>query len=204
VKDEIEEIVRRFLKDLKEKESNLLHELEEYSLSEQRNLQKLKEDLDSEAETITSNCDVIEKHVLEVQENWTDTELVECKDIFQKTLDFLRNFDADTSDYLRRIRFIHGVDIDQVRKSLIAFGDLRLTQAEVDVHNILSPTVSQSVSSHSIPNTLGVNANVLMRSQSDHRLAAQFARSERRPRNRYLDVAAVQRLLIRTNDRHRH
>lgn len=146
IKDEVEETVRRFVKDLKDKEQKILHELEEYATTEVKALNKLSEDLNIEASYIASNCELIEKHVLEQQEPWTgrkvvskpiihrniaaDTELVEYKDVFLKALDFLRNFDPDTSDYARRIRFVPNSDLDMLRKSLINFGELKLPQPE--------------------------------------------------------------------------
>lgn len=84
IKDEVEELVRRFVKDIKEKEQKMLHELDEYASCEVKVLNKLSQDLNVEANYISSNCELIEKHVLEQQEPWTDTELVEYKDIFLK------------------------------------------------------------------------------------------------------------------------
>lgn len=189
IREEIEEIIRRFVKDLKDKESKLLHELEEYASNESNSLTKLKEDLNIEAVNISSNCDLIEKHVLEQNEPWTDAELVEYKDIFLKTLDFLRNFDPDTSDYTRRIRFIPSNDLDSLKKSLLSFGELKLPQPNSDIEftGVLSP-LNQTASTLNVP-SLGAS-NALMRSQSDHRLAAQFARNERS--NRYLEVSGSQ------------
>lgn len=196
IREEIEEIVRRFVKDLKDKESKLLHDLEEYSTNETISLNKLKDDLNIESTNITSNCDLIEKHVLEHNEPWTDGELAEYKDIFLKTLDFLRNLDPDTSDYTRRIKFTPSTDLDILKKSLLAFGDLKLPSANVDSDftGLLSP-LNQTSSTLNVP-SLGAS-NALMRSQSDHRLAAQFARNERS--NRYLDVSGSQLRLTDSN-----
>ena len=196
IREEIEEIVRRFVKDLKDKESKLLHDLEEYSSNESVSLNKLKDDLNIESTNITSNCDLIEKHVLEHNEPWTDSELAEYKDIFLKTLDFLRNLDPDTSDYTRRIKFTPSSDLDVLKKSLLAFGDLKLPSANVDSEftGLLSP-LNQTCSTLNVP-SLGAS-NALMRSQSDHRLAAQFARNERS--NRYLDVSGSQLRLTDSN-----
>lgn len=185
IKGEVEEIVRRFVKDIKEKEEKLIHELEEYATNEVKSLYKLKDDLNIESNTIAANCDLIEKHVLDTQEPWTDGELVEYKDIFLKTLDFLRNFDPDTSDYTRKIKFTANSDLDLLRKNVLNFGELKLPQPETENTSLLSP-LSQSASTLNVPPA----ANSLMRSQSDHRLAAQFARGERG--RGYLDLSASQ------------
>lgn len=187
IKDEITESVRRLVKDIKDKEAKLLAELEEFELSETKNGEKLKEDLDSELQTIQSNCELVEEHVTEDDE-WTDAELMEYKDIFLKTLDFLRNLDPDTMDFSRKIKYIQKVDLDNLRRTLTDFGEIKISQASASLINPLSPSESA--------NNLLVPQSNLMRSQSDHRLAAQFAsRSQRTdPLQRsYLDVTAQNR-----------
>lgn len=180
VKDEIEELARRYVKDVKDVETRLVHELEVYVQNETKNVSKLKDDLDIELANISSNCDLVEKHITEDVE-WTDNELVEYKEIFLKTLDFLRNFDSDTSDYARRIKFQHNADPEVLHKTLINFGELKI-HAPPQITS-LPPTTQQSMSSPS----LGPPSNALMRSQSDHRLATQFQRRQESPRNQYLE-----------------
>ena len=216
-RDEIEEIVRRFIKDLKNREAKLLADLDEYANRECKNLQKLKEDLEIEATNIGSNCDLVEKHVLMTESGsgvtkdttegssssvnlWTDSELQEYKDIFVKSLEFLRNFDPDTSEYTRGIKFLANHDLDILRKNIVNFGELKLPLPESETSssgngplgNQLSP-IPSNFNSLSVPSSVG---NALMRSQSDHRLAAQFARNERASAtsssSRYLDVSGSQ------------
>jgi hypothetical protein len=182
IREEITESVRRFIKDLKDKESKLLHDLDEYTQTEAKNVEKLKEDLDQEVVNITSNCELVEKHVTE-NDDWSAAELVEYKEIFLKTLEFLRNLDPDTSDFARKIKFQYKTDMDVLRRSLIDFGELKITTPNM----LLSPSESGSNL-----NALGLsNQNNLMRSQSDHRLAAQF-QQRRQGESRYLDVSGSQ------------
>ncbi len=182
IKEEITESVRRFIKDLKDKESKLLHDLDEYTQTEAKNVEKLKEDLDQEVVNITSNCELVEKHITENDE-WTAAELVEYKEIFLKTLEFLRNLDPDTSDFSRKIKFLYKTDMDVLRRSLIDFGELKITTPNM--------SLSPSESSNNL-NSLGLpNQNNLMRSQSDHRLAAQF-QQRKQGDSRYLDVSGSQ------------
>ncbi|RWS12585.1 nhl repeat-containing protein-like protein, partial [Dinothrombium tinctorium] len=173
IREEIEETVRRFIKDLKDKESKLLQELDQYSSTELSNLTKMKEDLEIEVENLTGNCDLIEKHVVDQSDAWTDVELVEYKDIFTKTLEFLRNFDTDSGDYSKKIKFTPNTDLDMLRRNVVNFGELKFLQP--DTEQFTSPSIHQSATSLSVP-----QHNALMRSQSDHRLAAQFARREAR------------------------
>ncbi|XP_054168848.1 RING finger protein nhl-1-like isoform X2 [Oppia nitens] len=182
IRDEITECVRRIIKDLKDKEAKLLHELDEYTQTESKGGEKMKEDLEQELINITSNCELVESHITE-NEEWTDTELVEYKEILVKTLEFLRNLDPDTSDVNRKIKFHYKSDFDALRRSVIDFGELKITTPNV----ALSPSESTTnLNSLSVPNQTN-----LLRSQSDHRLAAQF-QSQRKPESRYLDITGSQ------------
>ena len=180
IKEEITESVRRIIKDLKDKETKLLRELDEYVQSEAKNGEKLKEDLDQELVNISSNCELVEGHITE-NEEWTVEELVEYKEIFVKTLDFLRNLDPDSSESVRKIKFQFKTDMDALRRSAVDFGELKITTPNV----ALSPSEStNNLNALSVPNQTN-----LLRSQSDHRLAAQF---QQRKDARYLDVTGSQ------------
>jgi tripartite motif-containing protein 71 len=47
----------------------------------------------------------MEKHMSEDSCKWDDNELMDCKDIFIKMMDFIRNYDSGNEEYSRRIRF---------------------------------------------------------------------------------------------------
>ncbi|OTF71553.1 hypothetical protein BLA29_002131, partial [Euroglyphus maynei] len=169
IRDEITESVRRLIKDLKDRETKLLEELDEFTINETKNSGKLKEDFEIELATITSNSELADEHITETYE-WTDNELMEFKDIFTKTLDFLRNLDTDSMDYARKIKYIQKVDLDNVRRNVADFGEIRIIQSSLSSSsNFLSPlSPADSMSNLAIPQSS------LMKSQSDHRLA-QFA-----------------------------
>lgn len=160
VKDEIEDIVRRYSKDLKVTEDKLKHDLEIYTQTEMKSINKLKEDLEIEVNNITSNCELVDKYVTDDFE-WSDIELLEYKQIFIKMLDFLRTFDPDNADFTRRIKFQPRADPDVLHRNIADFGELKIN----------APMNSVPTQQSLMP-----PSNALMRSQSDHRLAAQFAR----------------------------
>ncbi|XP_035208694.1 histone acetyltransferase KAT6B-like isoform X2 [Stegodyphus dumicola] len=160
VKEEIEDIVRRYSKDLKVTEDKLKHDLEMYTQTEMKAITKLKEDLEIEVSNITSNCDLVDKYIKDDFE-WSDLELLEYKQIFLKMLDFLRTFDPDGSDFSRRIKFQPRADPDVLHRNIADFGELKINAP-------MNPIPTQQ--------SLMPPSNALMRSQSDHRLAAQFAR----------------------------
>lgn len=162
VSEEIDEIYRRLTKAVKDRTDYMRTEMDKYVTGEMKNLSTLKENLELEIANITSNCDLADKYMNEAVE-WDDTELMDTKEIFLKTVDFIRNFEAETSDYSRRIRFSMACDPNQLVNNLSTYGDL---------HFIHPPTTNQSVSS------LQPTMSGIMRSKSDHRLATQFRQQQ--------------------------
>ncbi|XP_030387932.1 RING finger protein nhl-1 isoform X6 [Scaptodrosophila lebanonensis] len=169
VTEEIDEIYRRITKAIKDRSDQLKGEIDRYLAVELRNLTTLKENLDLEINNITSNCDIVDKYMNETVE-WDDCELMDTKEIFLKTVEFLRHFEYENADYSRRVRFMVSIDPNQLVMNLATFGDLNITP-----HSAPGSSVS---SSHLAPPT-GLQPG-LMRSKSDHRLATQFRQQEER------------------------
>ncbi|XP_022653024.1 RING finger protein nhl-1-like isoform X2 [Varroa jacobsoni] len=165
VREEIADVIGRSVKDLERLKDRLSSEVDSYEETETGTLAKLSEDLEQEFSTINANCEVVEKYIDE-DHDWTDTELVEYKEIFIKTLEFLRNFDADTTDYGRRVRLNILTDTEQVHKILTGLLELKI-QPSSSVNQSFTPA------GQTLP-------NALMRSQSDHRLASQFKKVDSR------------------------
>jgi len=169
VSEELEEIYRRLAKALKDRTEFLRCEIDRYLTSELRNLTTLKENLDLEVANIQSNCDVADKYMNDNVE-WDDCELMDTKEIFLRTVEFLRNFEYENTDYTRRIRFLMSIDPNQLVMNVATFGDLNITPSQhlgssnIGAANSLQP-----------PSGPG-----LMRSKSDHRLATQFRQQEER------------------------
>lgn len=69
-----------------------------------RTLKDLKSQLDLELTNIQSNSDLMEKHLTDEATKWDDNELMDCKEIFLKMMDFIRNYDPGNEEYSRRIR----------------------------------------------------------------------------------------------------
>ncbi|XP_055837752.1 RING finger protein nhl-1 isoform X3 [Episyrphus balteatus] len=169
VSEEIDEIYRRVTKAIKDRSEHLKGEIDRYLTTELRNLTSLKENLDSEINNIASNCDVADKYMNETVE-WDDCELMDTKEIFLKTVEFLRNFEYENADYSRRVRFLVSIDPNQLVMNLATFGDLNITPH--------AQTNSTTSSSHLAPPSALQPG--LMRSKSDHRLATQFRQQEER------------------------
>lgn len=166
VSEEVEEICRRMSKALKDRTEFLRTEIDRYLTSELRNLTTLKDNLDQEISNIHSNCDVADKYMNENVE-WDDCELMDTKEIFLRTVEFLRSFECENTDYTRRVRFLMSIDPNQLVMNVATFGDLNITPTP---H---SSAVTNSTNSLQPPSGPG-----LMRSKSDHRLATQFRQQQ--------------------------
>lgn len=163
VSEEVEEIYRRLSKSLKDRTEYLRTEIDRYLSTELRNLTNLKENLDLEVSNIQSNCDVADKYMNE-NIDWDDCELMDTKEIFLKTVEFIRNYEHETTDYTRRMRFLMQLDPNQLVMNVATFGDLNI-----------SPHVGGNQTNN---NALAPPAPGLMRSKSDHRMAAQFRQQQ--------------------------
>lgn len=164
VSEEVEEIYRRLSKSLKDRTEYLRTEIDRYLSTELRNLTNLKENLDLEVSNIQSNCDVADKFMNE-NVDWDDCELMDTKEIFLKTVEFIRNYEYETTDYTRRMRFLMQIDPNQLVMNVATFGDL----------NVLPHVGGNQSNSNSLAPPA---APGLMRSKSDHRMAAQFRQQQ--------------------------
>lgn len=164
VSEEVDEINRRLGKALKDRTEYLRCEIDRYLGTELRNLTTLKDNLELEISNITSNCDLADKHINEDVE-WDDMELMDTKEIFLKTVEFIRNFEYEASDYARRVRFVMAHDPNQLVLHVAGYGEL----------NINTANTGFSLGGSSGNSLLQVSGGPgLMRSKSDHRLASQF------------------------------
>lgn len=161
VAGEVDEIHKRLAKALKDRTDFLRNEVDRYLATELRNLTHLKDNLELELSNIQSNCDLADKYMNDDVE-WEDTELVDTKEIFLKTVEFLRNFDYEGGDYNRRIRFIMTHDPNQLVMHVASYGEL----------NITNPAHLSGYGSSLQP------SQGLTRSKSDHRLTTQFRQQE--------------------------
>lgn len=88
-------------------------ELDKYLSTELKNLSTLKENLEQEISNIQSNSDLADRHMTEAVD-WDDCELMDAKEIFLKTVEFIRNFECENTDYNRRMKFAMAHDPNQL------------------------------------------------------------------------------------------
>ena len=179
VSEEIDEIYRRLNKALKDRTEFLSGEIDRYLSTELRNLSTLKQNLELEISNIQSNCDLADKHMTEAVE-WDDCELMDAKEIFIKTVEFIRNFEYENADYNRRVRFSMSTDPNQLVLHVAGYGELTINmphQPFVGVGGSGGAIVTSSSSAGLLQPPGGPG---LMRSKSDHRLASQFRQQEER------------------------
>ena len=158
---EIDEINRRLTLALKERTDYLKSSVEKYVTNEMKSLKDLKDNLDLEITNITSNADLMEKN-LDDGTKWDDIELMDCKDIFIKMMDWIRNYDTSNEEYTRRIRFTCHDTVNDLAKRILEIGDLKMQENKggKDADEFES------------------RSSGLSRSKSDHRLVSEFRRQE--------------------------
>nr|CAD7415139.1 unnamed protein product [Timema poppensis] len=175
VSEEVDEIYRRLSKALKDRTEFLTGELDRYLTTEKRNLLTLKDNLELEISNIQSNCDLADKHMTE-SVDWDDCELMDAKEIFLKTVEFIRNFEYENVDYNRRVKFAMSHDPNQLVLHLAGYGELIINMPHLTGSG--PGSLVGSSSSNALLQPPGGPG--LMRSKSDHRLATQFRQQEER------------------------
>lgn len=168
VGEEVDEIYRRLNKALKDRTEILRNEVERYLNTELKGLIHLKENLEQEIANIQSNCELADAHINE-NVPWDDNELLDTKELFLRTLEFIRNFEYEAGDYTRRMRFVMTHDPNQLVLHVAGYGELNI---KPDVLGVVgTPGVGGG-------GTRGdTTSGGLMRSKSDHRLASQYSSS---------------------------
>merc|ERR1711962_1242269 len=86
---------------------------------------------------------------------WDDNELMDTKDIFLKTMEFIRSFDYEPGDH-KRTKFQPPDDLNKIASTLSTLGEVIIQKSQQSNGNYER------------------NGPGLMKSKSDHRLASQF------------------------------
>jgi len=159
VVNEIDEVQRRLSNALKERTDYLKSSVDKYLITEMKSLKDLKDNLDLEVTNMQSNSDLMEKN-LDDGTKWDDVELMDCKDIFIKMMDWIRNYDCSSEEYNRKIRFTCHDTINDLAKKILEIGDLRMMDNKPKEDDFES------------------RSSGLSRSKSDHRLVSEFRRQE--------------------------
>lgn len=182
--EEVDGLYRRLSKALKDRTDHIKGEIEAFMSKELKAMTGLRANLEHEISNFDSNSEFAEKHVTagtggteggsSVSSSsastvaWDDNELMDTKDIFLRTMEFIRNFETETGDYHRRVRFFVPQDPNQLSNTLANLGELTILQG---------PSSSSSGQGPPTAPSLGPG---LMRSKSDHRVAAAFRQQEER------------------------
>ncbi|XP_046390185.1 RING finger protein nhl-1 isoform X2 [Ischnura elegans] len=175
VAEEVDEVHRRLTKAVKDRTDFLRAELERYLTTEQRNLATLRDHLELEVANIQSNCDLADKHMGDDGVDWDDAELVDAKEIFLRTVEFIRNFDYEPGDYARRVRFVMAMDPNQLVLQVGSYGELSIHMPTP--FSGVSGTTQGGTAPSGLLQAPAPSGPGLMRSKSDHRLA--FRQEER-------------------------
>lgn len=179
VSEEVEEVYQRMSKALKDRAEQLRSDIDRYLSTEVRNLTALKSNLDLEVGNIQSNCDMADKYMND-NVDWDDCELMDTKEIFLKTVEFIRNFESENADYSRRVRFFMEKTPTELVTIAATFGELHMQPHSAGSAGSGGGSggglgVGSSGGSNSLHAPSGPG---LMRSKSDHRLASQFRQQQ--------------------------
>merc|ERR1712002_874722 len=142
-----------------ERTDYLKSSVDKYVITEMNSLKELKDNLELEITNIQSNSDLMEKN-LDDGTKWDDVELMDCKDIFIKMMDWIRNYDTSSEEYNRKIRFMCHDTVNDLAKKILEIGDLRMMENKPKEDDFES------------------RSSGLSRSKSDHRLVSEFRRQE--------------------------
>jgi len=171
INEEIENISKRLQKAIRDREDYLKCEVQNQFGTEMKTLEMLREGLQLEIQNINSNVECAEKH-MDDGTPWDDAELMDTKDIFLKTMEFIRTFDFDGGgEYSRKTRFNPPDDLNKLASSLSSMGELCIPGKGNNSNNNDNYDSGQNFSSGG-----------LSRSKSDHRLAVQFREQEDKKR----------------------
>merc|ERR1711899_298447 len=129
--------------------------------NEMKSLKDLKDNLDLEVTNIQSNADLMEKN-LDDGTKWDDVELLDCKEIFIKMMDWIRNYDTSNEEYTRRIRLTCHDGVNDLARRVLELGDLKMQENNPSKSN----------------DDYEPRSSGLSRSKSDHRLVSEFRRQE--------------------------
>lgn len=137
VKREIEDSCKRLISDLESKQRKLLEQVDLFADCEQKTIDKLKVAVQDELDTLESNLQVAEERVQSSLSSgakankyqWTDSELSELKDIYNKSMEFIRLFDPEIGDYTRKIRFNLIPEFESMRRRICELGELKFGES---------------------------------------------------------------------------
>ncbi|XP_043238542.1 serine/arginine repetitive matrix protein 2-like isoform X3 [Amphibalanus amphitrite] len=178
VREEVDSLGQRLIKAIRDRTEVLKAEVDVHMATEVSNLNTLKSNLQQEIANIESNSELAERHMGDTTE-WDDAELMDAKDIFLKTVEFIRNFEQEApsaSDYRKPVRFNASQDPNSLSRTLEQFGELNITRKELqDAAGINGSNGFPAL----MPSSSSAGPG-LMRSKSDHRLVAQLRQQEER------------------------
>lgn len=124
--EEVDTLYLRLSKALKDRTDTIKSEIEVFLGKEMKGLTCLRANLEHEISNFDSNSDFAEKHISPEAGAvaWDDNELMDTKDIFLRTMEFIRNFESEPGDYHRRVRFFIPQDPNQLANTLSNLGEL--------------------------------------------------------------------------------
>ncbi|GAU99879.1 hypothetical protein RvY_10817 [Ramazzottius varieornatus] len=131
VREEIQDVVRRYLKQIKDREDLLLNQVNTFLQAETKSMQHMQDNIDEEIKTLNTAVEEAQK-LLDPESNTSIDdvmgELSTFKEQFSKSVDFLKSFTPDAQDFTKSLKFVRGSsEGDLLHQSILAFGELHVS-----------------------------------------------------------------------------
>ena len=131
IREEIQDVVRRYLKEIKDREDLLLNQVNTFLQAESKSTQHMQDNLDEEIKALNTAVDEAQK-LLDPESNTSIdevmSELSAFKEQFSKSVDFLKNFTPDAQEFTKGLKFLRGPsEPDLLHQCILAFGELHVS-----------------------------------------------------------------------------
>ncbi|OQV13536.1 RING finger protein nhl-1 [Hypsibius exemplaris] len=129
IKEEIQDSVRRYVKAIKDREELLLNQVNNFLQTESRSMEHMQDNLEEESKSLNTSVEEATKLLGNAETSIEDVmdELATFKEQFQKSLEFLKNFTPDSSEFTKSLKFLRGPsESDLLHQCIVAFGELHV------------------------------------------------------------------------------
>lgn len=127
---EIEDSTKRLIEDLQAKQKKLCQEVESFAEQEEKLLSKLQSSCKDELQILEANLKLADEKINgDHKYPWTDRELNEMKEIYSRSMEFVRLFDPDVGDFTRKIRFCLIPEFEVMRRRICELGELKFSES---------------------------------------------------------------------------
>lgn len=206
--NEIESSTKRLVEDLQAKQRKLCLEVEGFAEQEEKLLSKLKVSLKDELQVLESNLQLADEKINNDSSEkypWTDRELNEMKEIYARSMEFVRLFDPDVGDYTRKIRFNLIPEFEVMRRRICELGELKFAETGA---SLMASSFQYSNATGSVAQEVCQAAAAAAGQQAQHSMGYGLSQSNSNSNlggasATMLELPSMQNALMRSQSDHR-